>query len=93
MEFRIKSVDHYGYNGRDLHPSDAMIGEIVTPIQLHVEAYNVEGEWLGTPQQLRVDERVKVMEQAKDGGLVYIWTCVRPNGQLVELVDHEVEAI
>lgn len=91
MKFRIKSVDHYGYNGRDHHPTDAMIGEIVVPVALHVEAYDAEGEYVGCPLQLEKSERARAMEQAdKDGGLSCVWTCIRSNGELVDLVDHEI---
>lgn len=34
IKFRITSVDHYGYNGRDHHPDDTMIGLIAVPVSM-----------------------------------------------------------
>lgn len=45
---RIQSVDHNGFLGRDFHPTDSMIGELVLVEKIWREDYDSdEGEDLG----------------------------------------------
>lgn len=41
---QIKSVDHYGYNGRNYHPEESDIGLIVRPIKIDIWFIDSEGE-------------------------------------------------
>ena len=95
IRFRIQKIDHDGFNGRDHHPTDEMVDELVIPVSM--EATYVEadgGEMLLLPDAGDSDETRKdiytAIDDRNDGGIVRLWRCMRANGQFVDLVDHEI---
>lgn len=97
--FRIISIDMDGHVGRKFHPDETDIGLIVTPVKLDVMFFD---EKAGIVEPV-LDQNDEVLDAAVplligiDGeGDQYIetcYTCLTPDGRLLELMDFEIEPI
>lgn len=99
MQFRIKLIDEYGYNGRENHPKQSDVGLVVTPIKLDTHFFS--------PQlvcESVLDKNGKLFEPAipyltgvedveGEHGIESCFTCVTADGRLLDLMDFELEAV
>jgi len=81
MRVKILRVDHYGYNGRDHHPTDADIGKCLRV--LSAVAWTEEG--IGTLAEHPAPESVS------DEDTYMVFECISLGGKRLTLLEHEVE--
>jgi hypothetical protein len=98
LRLRITNVDHYGFNGREHHPTDSDIDLVVSPIKMQSFLCDDDGLWEedGTEPQLAVaamNMTVDGMARTKDPELMQAWLCVTDDGRLLDLMDFEVELV
>lgn len=79
MRVKILRVDHYGYCGRENHPTDEDIGKCV--IVLKAESWCEAGLLADQPNP----------EQIPQEEIYTVFECVTLGGKKLELMDHEVE--
>lgn len=98
--FRITTVDMDGHQGRDFHPEETDIGLIVTPLRLDV--YYYEQETGIVESVLDNDGRLYeaalpllngIEEESEGRYIETCYTCVTPDGRILELMDFELEPI
>ena len=79
MRVKILRVDHFGYNGREYHPTIDDIGRCL--LVLKAEAWCEDGPLVdhAAPESVPQDEIYTVFE------------CITVGGRKLELIDHEVE--
>lgn len=99
LHFRIRSVDMNGYLGRENHPMPHHVGLLVTPVRMEVNFYD-GGDFEPEPV-LNADGRVLEAarpylagkEQTDDANLETMYTCVTESGELLDLMDFELEPV
>jgi len=98
MLFKIVSVDHHGWNGRDNHPQDSDIGLLVSPIRMTSWAMDADTQLVDTYDETHD----RVTDEGRDAGryetadanagvVIRMWYCITPDGRVLELVDDEIE--
>lgn len=91
----IGSIDRYGYCGRDHHPVPADEGTTV-PV-LSVSSFDVFSDDLDQPVLPDSDAPADVVAALRKAGpsasALHCFTCARPDGSLVEVMEHEVAKI
>jgi hypothetical protein len=99
MKFLIKSVDIYGYCGRENHPSKSDEGLVVTAIKMEAFYFGEDGAEepvIGNDGRLYVPA-LNVLRRAPDqdgwDGVQWVWTCVTEDGRVLDLMDHEIEPL
>ncbi len=99
---RIKTVDMDGFAGRDYHPAKADEGKVVTPIQMAAYLFDEDGDTIPLfgLRAYETEDEVPTLHPAAferlgqhDGAILWLYTCVTDDGRVLELIDHEVEAI
>jgi len=107
MLFRIISVDHDGFCGREHHPSKEDIGKVVMPLRLEVgvgldmdpafEGATTESLADNTADAVKANIESEVLDyegkdQIEDWQIMtQMWLCMDAKGNLLQLVDHEIE--
>ena len=100
-QLRITRIDHYGFTGRENHPSDSDVGLTVTPINSWAEHIDNEE---GFMQRLVDDDdhsglAVALLDREPGSDLVasenaiWFYTCVTEDGRILDMVDFEVEEV
>lgn len=102
MKMRVKSVDHYGFNGREHHPSDSDIGLVVVPIQMFVDYYDASGggcQLIGwdrdDPNRLACQPEFLFGDGDEKTGesVMACYRCVTQDGRFLDLMEFEVEVL
>lgn len=96
MIFRIRTVDMFGFLGREHHPEPQDVGLLVLPVKM--ETYDSEMEAILAPgEALELDPTALAVLDALDGTepndekFCHCWTCVTKDGRFIQLMDFEVE--
>src|SRR5580765_4208422 len=97
VKFRIVYIDHYGYCGRDNHPTDRDKGLVVRLVKLDTFFFTPEvtEPVVGKDGRLYVDALPYLSGRLCDDegliGLEVCYQCVTDDGRLLDLMDNEVE--
>lgn len=95
LKLTIGSVDHNGFCGRDHHPLASDEGTTV-PV-LSVSSFDVFSDDAELPIEPASDAPADIVAALREAGpnssSLQCFTCVRPDGSLVEVMEHEVAAI
>lgn len=97
MRLRITDVDMNSFLGREHHPTREMQGEIVVPVRMERIYFHING----TEEPMLSEDNIyqPALEALHDnpdgekGSVFMVWTCLRDNGALVDLMDYEVELV
>jgi hypothetical protein len=90
MKLKIVAHDRDGYNGRELPPSSADIGQVVLVLGLNTAIYTIDGDYAGpslTASGVATDTTVT------EDNVEYCWPVLTTDGRTLELMDHEVEVV
>lgn|SRR5574341_1122868 len=102
MRFKITGIDESGFQGRDHHPERRHVGLTVRALRLETFVTDLED---GSMMEALVDGVVHprataLAERGLGDGADYrvaheyfedCWTCITADGELLELMNHEVE--
>lgn len=97
IKFKIKSVDHNGFCGRENHPSDSDIGLTVTPVRLVTIVVSDDGEMYDEQPEREVlreaarntDPKGEAYTQGHT--VMQLWECVTGDGRFLDMMDFELE--
>jgi hypothetical protein len=95
LKFKIISVDHNGFCGRDNHPADSDIGLVVTPVRLSTFVCNDDGDMDEDPDRDALKDAARntaIDGMARMSGdvIMQCWTCVTDDARFLDLMDFEV---
>lgn len=87
LKFRIVRVDLDGFNGRDNHPAAEHVGLVVRAFAMRTIYADAEGDDDVTADDAANDDPARLDDA------IAIWSCVTDGGQLLDLLDHELEPV
>lgn len=95
MRARIKHVDPYGYLGRERHPRKEHEGREVVITELQIEIMDKDGAFVGHGDQYANDEVVRALWAKPEEGfdLVHCYVGVLDDGEVLDLIEHELEML
>lgn len=89
-KFRIVRVDLDGFNGRDNHPTAEHVGLIVRAYAMRT--FYADDDALDTVDDVTDDDAAHE-DPARLDDAIAAWSCVTDGGQLLDLLDHEIEPV
>lgn len=93
---QLTNVDMYGYNGRDNHPEPADVGFLGVVVGNFVDVYTPDGDPLETKVNVLGGTIFGDFLQAEEVMTSMAVVCYKvraADGRVLELMNHEIEAI
>lgn len=89
--YRITSVDMFGFNGRDYHPSLNDVGLEVMALSMTTQFFDAEGNFVNYPSLS--DYYAVFNGQDNESAVVSIFHCVTSDGRFLDMIDFELSGI
>lgn len=94
MKMRIRTLDEYGYNGRDHYARKTDVGTIVLVIGMDAQVVVPDEDALEEYLGPAMDGGIAAFpEQTNEDTMEVMWTCLTADGRTVQMMDHEVEVV
>jgi hypothetical protein len=95
---KIVTVDRFGFCGREYHPSESDIGKTGVILTSMIECGDGHGHCYCTDNREDIEKAAELIDEADSNPDGDVWAyafylCKMDDGQLLELVEYEIETI
>jgi hypothetical protein len=94
MKMRIRTLDEYGYNGRDHYARKTDVGSTVLVIGMDAQVVREDSDGLADYLGPAMDGGIAAFpSETNEDTMEVMWTCLTADGRTVQMMDHEVEVV